>query len=220
MPSDIDVCNLALSNLGDSANVSCIDPPDGSAQAMHCARFYPIAREALLEMHDWNFATRRIALALLSSTIAPWVYCYAKPNLIKKVIAVVPPDADDDYTSPASYSFNQDDVVQAVRPVPQPYALETLSDGTEVICTNQESAVLRYTVSITDPTKFSSLFTLALGWLLASMLAGPIIKGKEGRAMAAQCLQELKAILPAAKESDSDQRQTAVTHAVPWLAGR
>lgn len=218
MPSDVDVCNLALANLGDSANIACINPPEGSAQAAHCARFYPIAREALLEMHDWNFATRRIALSLLSATIAPWQYCYAKPNLIKKVISVIPPSADDDYTSPSVSTYNEDDVVTTA--VPQPYALETLSDGTEVICTNQEDAVLRYTVSVTDPTKFSSLFVLALGWLLASMLAGPILKGKEGRAMAAQCLQELKFVLPAAKTADTDQRSVQVTHSVPWLAGR
>ena len=59
MSSEVAICNLALAHLGDSATVASIDPPEGSAQSEHCARFYPIARDALLEMHAWKFATRR-----------------------------------------------------------------------------------------------------------------------------------------------------------------
>ena len=63
MASEVDICNLALSHLGDNATVASIDPPEGSAQAEHCSRFYPIARDTLLEMHNWNFSTRRAVLA-------------------------------------------------------------------------------------------------------------------------------------------------------------
>jgi hypothetical protein len=65
--SEVDICNLALGHIGDSATVSSINPPEGSAQAEHCSRFYPIARDSLLEMHNWGFATKRTNLALLSS---------------------------------------------------------------------------------------------------------------------------------------------------------
>ena len=63
MASEVEICNLALSHLGDTATVASSDPPEGSAQAEHCARFYPIARDALLEMQNWKFATRRATLA-------------------------------------------------------------------------------------------------------------------------------------------------------------
>ena len=66
MASEVDICNLALGHLGDNATVSSISPPEGSAQAEHCARFYPLARDALLEMGYWNFAMRRVALAQLT----------------------------------------------------------------------------------------------------------------------------------------------------------
>ncbi|NBQ76422.1 MAG: hypothetical protein EBU14_13895, partial [Acetobacteraceae bacterium] len=62
MASEVDICNLALANLGDTATVASINPPEGSAQSEHCSRFYPIARDTLLEMHNWNFSTRRILL--------------------------------------------------------------------------------------------------------------------------------------------------------------
>ena len=68
MASEVDICNLALAHLGDSATVASINPPEGSAQAEMCQRFYPIARDSLLEMHNWGFATRRKALAQLNNT--------------------------------------------------------------------------------------------------------------------------------------------------------
>ena len=46
MASVADICNMALGHLGDSATVASIDPPEGSAQAEHCARFYPMVRDA------------------------------------------------------------------------------------------------------------------------------------------------------------------------------
>ena len=63
MSSEVDICNLALSHLGDEASLASIDPPEGSAQADHCAKFYPIARDLMLEKHPWKFATRRVLLS-------------------------------------------------------------------------------------------------------------------------------------------------------------
>lgn len=63
----ITICNLALSYLGDAATVSSIDPPEGSVQAEHCARFYPQALRSLLALHRWGFATRSGRLARLSA---------------------------------------------------------------------------------------------------------------------------------------------------------
>ena len=63
---EVTICNLALSHLGDTAAVASIKPPDSSVQAQLCARFYWVARNALLEMAAWGFATRRVVLAKLT----------------------------------------------------------------------------------------------------------------------------------------------------------
>ena len=60
MASEVEICNLALARLGDAATVVSIDPPEGSAQAEHCAMFYPMARDTLLAQHPWGFAQRRV----------------------------------------------------------------------------------------------------------------------------------------------------------------
>jgi len=226
MASEVDICNLALAYLGDTATLSSIDPPEGSAQSDHCHRFYPIARDSLLEMHYWNFSMRRAALASMTNNWPEWKYAYGVPVSAINIIAVLPADAGDDYSThfvPSDtpmYLYNYSPMVAAGRYVPQPFTVETLDDGTQVLLTNQESAVLRYTVHVTDTNLFSPLFTQTLVWHLASMLAGPLLKGEAGAAESKRCMQMMMSYLKEAQESDSQQRSIKPEHIVPWTSGR
>lgn len=189
MASEVDISNLALGHIGDAANLQSINPPDGSAQSEHAQRFFPIARDSLLEMHDWSFASRRAALVQVTNPSTTWLYCYAQPVNMINAISVLPGDATDDTSVGLimASSWVETPLPTGGVYTTQPFALETLADGSEVILTNQASAVLRYTVRITDTTKFSPLFTELLSWSLAGMLAGPVMKGKEGASMAGSC---------------------------------
>lgn len=213
MASEIDICNLALSHLGDTATIASLRPPEGSAQAEHCARFYPIARDSLLEMHAWGFATRRVTLALLASGWPEWSYAYAQPADALNIIAILPPNSSDDYSIGVPDS--------AGGPyVPQPFSCEINDAGAPVIYTDQADAVLRYSATVSDPTRFSPLFVMTLSWHLASMLAGPIIKGEMGAAEAKRCAGMMQAYLSKAMESDAAQRRIKPTHVVGWISGR
>lgn len=201
MASEVDICNLALARLGDNATVASIDPPEGSAQAEHCARFYAIARDSLLEMHAWKFATRRVQLAQLSAESWNWSFAYAEPNDSLKLLAVLPASADSDADT-------------------QEYETETDSSGNPIILTNQEAASLRYVANVTDTTVFSPLFVDSLAWLLASYLAGPVIKGDTGAAMSRTCLQSFMIAFSNAKVSDANQRKVRPEHTPAWIGGR
>lgn len=225
MASVVDICNTALSHIGDSANVASIDPPDGSSQAGYCATFYPIALAALLEMATWGFATLRVALAEVDNPTSTWAYAYKCPSNSINLISVLSNDALDDYSEsyaagrtcfPDFSNFNQ----AASRYTPQPYAAEIDSKGNQIILTNQVDAVLRYTMAISDPTKFSPLFVLALSYLLASMLAGPIIKGTTGATMSVNMLKAFEVWEAKAEASDANQHHTEVKQVVSWMAGR
>lgn len=219
MASEVDIANLALGHLGDNATVASLDPPEGSAQAEHCARFYPIARDSLLEMHAWKFATRRVQLAELTNTWPQWDHAYAKPADCLRVLAVIPPDVTDDYTTVVGTTANGLPM-QGGTKVPQDYAVEINDDLAEVILTDQEDAVLRYVAQTTDTTKFSPLFTMALSHHLASMLAGPVLKGDVGAAEAKRQTALAQGWLSKAAESDANQRQADPVHSVGWIAGR
>ena len=222
MASEVDICNLALGHIGDSATVSSINPPEGSAQAEHCSRFYPIARDSLLEMHNWGFATKRTNIALLTSNFSEWKYCYAIPTDAVNLLAVLSSAATDDYSVPLQYSASVMGVPIAMGGVyePQPYTAEALDDGTEVIYTNQDAAMLRYTSLISDTSKFSPLFVESLSWLLASYLAGPVIKGDAGAAESKRCMQAFLLAYGKATVSDANQRRTQIMQSVGWMAGR
>lgn len=223
MASEVDICNIALSHLGDSSTVASIDPPEGSAQAEHCARFYPIARDALLEAHTWGFATKRVLLAELTNNWPQWAYAYARPNDCVKVISVLPKDATSDYQTNVTWPYPSGPVeigTMFSADNPQPYACEVNDTGAQVVYTNQETAMLRYIARVTDTTRFSYSFTMALTWSLASMLAGPIIKGEAGRAEAQRCAQFAAQWLSQAKMHDAQQQQIDVTQNVAWIAGR
>lgn len=204
MASDVDVCNLALAHLGDRANVSSINPPDASMQAGHCARFYPIARNMVLESHEWGFATKRGTLALLTVTPPPgFCFVYQLPTDCLNIIDLIRPF---DPTFHALYGAGRvDDEDWKLEPVP--YELETLNDGTQAIYTDLEDAQIRYVASITDITKFSTQAVDAIGWLLASYLAGPVVKGAEGVEMAADCMKAYTASLSQAQANDANNRR-------------
>jgi len=206
MASEVDVCNLALAHLGDEATVSSINPPEGSVQAAHCARFYPIARDALLEMHNWGFATRRAQLAQLVNDRAEWLFAYALPSSTLRALSVLPPGATDELVASGVYA-------------PQKYTIAASPSG-KVLYTNQENAILLYTTAALDITQFSPLFITTVSWYLASMLAGPVLKGDVGAAEAKRCVQMMGVHLKQAKESDANQRNVRPTAAVPWMVGR
>lgn len=218
MSSVIDVCNLALSHLGDEATVASIDPPEGSAQAGHCARFYPMARTALLTKFTWSFATRRADLALTSNpALSGWEYVYALPNNCLKPLAVrAPADASQaflasligrDISGMYPYGHPDNDHKQ--------FAVESDSTGALVLYTNIENAVLGYIHDTTDTTRWTPLAILALARLLASYLAGPLIKGDDGiRAAQAQYKIFTDIDLPAATMDDSQRVQQHVYHDV------
>lgn len=190
MASVVDICNLSLSHLGDEATVSSISPPEGSAQADHCAKFYPIARDQVLVSHEWACATKRASLALLSLTPPDgWLYSYALPSGCLRAMRVVPPGSSLDNEA-------------------EDFVVEAQTDGTLVLYTNVASANLVFIAGITDTTKFTPGMVTAIARLLASYLAGPVIKGEAGIKVAQAHLSWYAKIdLPAAQAQNANARR-------------
>lgn len=202
MASAVDISNLALAHLGDEAAVTAISPPDGSTQASHCARYYPIARDACLEAHAWNFATRRIAPASVPSAVpSSWQYAYTLPAECLKVLNVWGEDYAEDNKG---YDF----------------VVESNATQGNMIYTNAENATIRYIVRVTDTTKFSPMFVTALSYLLATYLSGPIVKGREGMAVAQAMYKMFLSEVAKAATSDSSNRQIEIKHTPDFIGVR
>lgn len=201
MASAVDIVNLALARLGDSAEVTAISPPDGSAQAAQAARFYPIARDALLEMHDWAFATRRAVGSELDVTVDGWEYVYQLPNECLKVLNV--------------WQSGQSDEAEG-----WDFLVESDSDQGTVIYTNCPEATFRFIVRVSDTTKFTPIFTTALSFILASYLAGPILKGETGMQVSQSMFKLFMSEFAKAAASDAANRKFKPKHNPEFLAAR
>lgn len=174
MASEVDVCNMALSLLGSESAVVSLSPPDGSAEAGHCKRFYALARRQALELAGFSWTKKRAALATVTNLSDAWAYAYQLPGDCITPLRVITAD---------------------VSVLPGESAGAEFQIEGDVILTNEPDAVLVYTRDVSDLTRASGAFISGLSYLLASFLAGPIIKGKEGAAAGRELRAAATAIL-------------------------
>lgn len=174
MASIIDICNTGLAHVGDDNVISSIDPPDGSTQAGYCKRFYPIARKEMIERFVWPFACKRQALPTVTNPSQVWGFAYGMPSDCIRPVRVLSAQAATSLlwelsNGRISHLSLFDERASA------PYEVED-----NVLLTHEPDAVLLYLRDVVDTTRFTPLFVSGLGFLLASYLAGPIVRGSEG----------------------------------------
>lgn len=202
MASEIDIANLALARLADTANVSMIDPPEGGTTAELVAQFLPIARDSMLQMHTWGFATKTVRLALLAEEPVEWDYMYKAPTNMLKALYVRSESTGED----RDFEFD----------------VEVNLSGQQIILTDAPNAYVKYVESVSDTTRFSPLFVDALSWMLASHLAGPVIRGQTGQSVGQQCLKAAQVLIAQAIDADLRQKHSREgdKHLPSWMAWR
>lgn len=151
MASVVQICNLALSRIGQSQVIDALN--EQSLAAELCSLHYEAARDAVLRDFDWPFAEARVYLADIGNPPLNWRYRYRYPfDCIKARRITIPGNKNP--TADQRIPF---DVIHAA--------------GGRAIVTDQEQAELAYTVKVIDTTYFDPLFVSALAWRLASELA-------------------------------------------------
>ena len=200
MASVVDICNLALSYLGDEATLASVDPAEGSAQADHCARFFPIALGYMLEQRAWSFATRRVELADLSGIdLGGWKHVYAHPQDCVRIVSLTLPD--DKY-----YECPQDFIVEA----------HPTFEGARIIRTDADGAVCRYVHDCRGLDSFSQAFSQACAYFLAHLLAGAMLSGASGMKVSEEMLKLFQTALVRATEFDAQQSRHAYDSKAHW----
>lgn len=176
MASQIEICNLALSHVGAPSIASLTE---NTRQSRECNRLYEILRDTVLSDFPWNFARKRLVLALLSSvTYSGWDYAYAYPVDCLKAREIYNPYTTKTYTDGQYVSGNYVESAVQVKADKIEFEIAANADlDTRVILTMQEDAELIYTARVQDANMFSALFIDAFSWRMASDLALPL-KGK------------------------------------------
>lgn len=216
------ICNMALSHLGAEALVTSINPPDGSAEAGYCATFFGPARIEALELASWPWAMKRVQLAEVTNPSTIWQYAYAKPSDCLTATRVLQLG----YITEAGmlwpmgsylgFGFNWS-MVDALFTERGSADFEIEGD---IILTNEPDAVLKYKADVTDTTQYSGSFSSALSMLLASYLAGPIIKGVDGARIGAQWRSAAIAAIRQAAANDANNTAERAQHVAEHIRVR
>lgn len=177
MPAtEVQICNLGLSNLGISTLIASLD--EDSNEARVCNLWYEPTRDAVLQDFPWNFAKRRVILAESSEDPATdWDYVYIYPTdsvMIRSLITEGLRNPRND----------------------QRIEFETAYDGTQrVIYTDLVEAEAIYTARVTDAGIFPPLFVTALSWAISAAIAPALVGQIAGQSVAANMRQTYTQVL-------------------------
>lgn len=156
MTSQVEIYNMALSNIGLSETVASLEERSKAQQT--CSRFWEIARDSALAQFPWQFATKIATLALIGTPPRIWLHQYQYPNDCLKAL----------YLTPAGRILRPQDINERAN------FRTGYADSGQVIWTNEEMAELAYIVRIADTGRYPPLFVEALSWKLSSLIAMPM----------------------------------------------
>lgn len=151
MASVVQICNMALTRIGQNQFIDSIDEQSKAAEL--CALHYELCRDEVLQAFPWPFAEARVSLADIGSPPQNWAYRYRYPTDCLQIRRI---------TVPGMVMPRADDRI--------PYQVVNASGGRAIV-TDQEQAEIAYTARVEDTTYFSPMFTNALAWRLAAELA-------------------------------------------------
>lgn len=150
MPGETDVINVGLRKIGATPIILLTD---GSASANAADDIYTEVRDDLLRSHPWNFATKRVKLAQLTTApVFEFDHAYALPSDWLRTISVHDNDAGHGTML---------------------YRMEHVGSQRTIV-TSSDDVYLRYVYQVTDPNLMVADFRHALEDAIASALAVPL----------------------------------------------
>lgn len=231
----VTIVNMALAEIGAQAQVSSINPSDGSAEGNVASLFYQPKIDDLHRAAHWNFARFQAPLTLLkaaqgtpenptgTTTLippSPWAYSYAYPSdclkaryilpVMPTISGQVPFTTADNNATPG---YTSDFAVKFLRGVDK----DTLGNDVAVILTNMSQAQLVYTKRITDPNLWDPSFVQAatsyLGGWFVNALARNAALHKDQMALARQIILQ-------ARVTDGNEGPVTQDHMPDWIRAR
>lgn len=153
--SRVEICNRGLSTYLGKYRIASFT--DDTPEANQCALHYEPARQALLELHWWEFAKgRRVLAELTNDRPNEWMYKYARPTDALAIRWVNDAEA-------ARIALESNLSPDASR--------ETTG---EAIYSNIPGATAEYTIDVTDDAALPQSFRDALSASMAALMAIPL----------------------------------------------
>lgn len=179
MSGPVEVCNQAISELGggEFGSPRIQGFADGTSLSTMCGDFFPDARDMVLEMHPFNFATAFARLARSpDEPVMKWRYQFPLP------------------TNPYCIKVRATDEGNGAQ-----FEVGTDAYNGRVLFSDQPNVSIEYTKRVEDIGSWSPLAVQVLIKVMASKLAKPLT----GQSSLAEFkMKEAYALLPEARGSD------------------
>lgn len=162
MASKIDICNLALTELGEGLIQSTDNPSNDTEQL--CSLHYDVTRKALLNTGHFDFAVEKVVYdtPLLDPPAWGWQYAYLIPNTVLKVYDVRRSD---------TYIRGRD-----TRDTSIDYSIVG-----NTIQVSETPIFVSQIINLEDTTKFSDLFVQAFKYRLAASMCMAVTENRSLR---------------------------------------
>lgn len=158
MSSKTEICNIALSHLGVSKEIQNLDS-DQSKEGSACRRFYEQARDEVLEDFNWPFAEKRVYLnKVANNPTLDWLFSYTYPTEAVRIIRIPSGIRNDTYDTKIPFKV-------------------VYGDSGKLIYTDKENAEIIYTKRVTDVSRFTAKFVMALSLKIAGYIAARVTGG-------------------------------------------
>lgn len=190
MTSKTAIANMALTRIGVSKMMANVET-ETSIAAITFRTNYDNDVDYVLRDFSWPWATAYATLALVDGSttenaVTDWRYSYRYPSdcLYARRIVI--------YTG-------------RNEPNPPPFRIGRDSQG-KLIYTNEADAELEYTVRVSDPEEFESMFVSMLAWKISASLAPSQsrVKGIIEACMEAYEIEKVKAMSRALNEGQQE----------------
>lgn len=217
MTSEVDICNMALGNIGSRDSIATLN--ERSNEAIKCKTFYDITRKEVLRAAPWNFAKRDIVLSVLASAAGtpenpdgtgdipptPWAYMYSYPAYCLKARYIKIPVGQYIGANLPAIPFQVTG------------AEDNGGNAIKAIVTNQQAAELVYTIDVTNPDVFDVEFITAFAQALAARICLPLTGDKT---MANFLAEEARKKVYAARMTDGNEGTSVIDTMPDWLSAR
>lgn len=190
MPSQTEICNLALMRLGEPSIMS-INEQNKRANALKSC--FDLVRDMVLQDHPWNFAIKRTSLAKLTAVPeSGYANSFQLPTDCLRVLGLVGDGHNVDIT------------------------LNYKIEGQQ-LQTDENVAQIKYIARITDTGRFTARFCSVLAARLALEISYSLVKSPNLQQMAMKVYQTE---LSAAKALDAQEDSPEVYQCNPWIEAR
>ncbi len=205
---------MALSHIGARSRIESLNEDSNEAKEVNL--WYDFARKQVLEGFNWNFARKRIVLALHGDDPPEgvWEFRYQYPVDCLKARVIENPRIAVRSTGFFGRTFDE---LTGLQLDAIPFQVEIAPNGTRSILTNLEDAKLVCTFDQENTAVFTELFVEAFSRALASKIAFALT----GKLQSSEAqLRIFFAILDRATTADANEQTEVKPRDADWVRNR